>query len=397
MPQATRRLYLSVALLMAALTILRVAAVRAQSADLYPPDQWYAQYWENTSLSGAPASTGNTAAVNYRWGFGRPLEGQDTFSVRWTRQAWFPQSVQRFVATMDDGMRVWIDDQLVIDAWGMSAEHVVSKDVPISAGWHNVRVDYQDLGGTATAILDWSPISGGNTYPNWKGEYFNNASFLGAPVVVRDDAFLDFSWGYGSAALNLPADNFSARWTRTFNGIPGQYRLSLTSDDGARLYVNGQLVIDNWAVQAARTRSADYWFGGADRLRVEYFEATGTASLRVNIIPVPGGEGLLPPTPTPVPPASTPVPPATGDTVTCAVLPTASQGVVISARPLNVRAAPGTGSTLIAQLQPCSQPLLTGNRSSDGLWAEILTDNGQIGWVLRQYLQTVGDAGEGVG
>jgi len=41
--------------------------------------------------------------------------------------------------------------------------------------------------------------------------------------------------------------------------------------------------------------------------------------------------------------------------------------------------------------------LLTGNRSSDDLWAEILTDNGQIGWVLRQYLQTIGDAGEGVG
>ena len=78
-------------------------------------------------------------------------------------------------------------------------------------------------------------------------------------------------------------------------------------------------------------------------LRVEYFEATGVASLRLDIVPVAGGEGLLPPTPTPVPPP-------TGDTVTCAVLPTASQGVVISARPLNVRAAPGTGSALIAQL-----------------------------------------------
>jgi len=390
MRQTTWRACLLAALLIATLVTIGAATVRAQSAGPYPPGQWYAQYWENTTLSGAPVESGPTAAVNYRWGLGRPLEGQDTFSVRWTRQAWFPQSVQRFVATMDDGMRLWVDDQLIIDAWGMSAEHTVSRDVPLSAGMHRIRVDYQDLGGTATAILDWSPISGGNTYPNWKGEYFNNASLSGTPVVVRDDAFLDFSWGYGSAALNLPADNFSARWTRTFNGIPGQYRLSLTSDDGARLYVNEQLVIDNWAVQAARTRSVDYWFGGADRLRVEYFEATGTASLHVNIIPVPGGEGLLPPTPTPTPPT-------TGDTVTCPVLPTASQGVVISARPLNVRAAPGTGSALIAQLQPCSQPLLTGNHSSDGLWAEVLTSDGQIGWVLRQYLQTVGDAGEGVG
>lgn len=390
MRQAIRRTYLSAALLIAALAVLGVAVVSAQSDGQYPTDQWYAQFWENTGLNGEPASSGFTNAINYRWGLGRPLEGQDTFSVRWTRSAWFPAGVHRFVATMDDGMRVWVDDVLILDAWGMSAEHVVSKDVPIGEGWHNIRVDYQDLGGTATAILDWSPVSGGNTYPNWKGEYFSNASLSGAPAVVRDDRYLDFSWGFGSAALNLPADNFSARWTHTFNGVPGQYRLDLTSDDGARLYVNDQLVIDNWGVQASARRSADYWFAGPANLRVEYFEATGVASLRLDIVPVAGGEGLLPPTPTPVPPP-------TGDTVTCAVLPTASQGVVISARPLNVRAAPGTGSALIAQLQPCSQPLLTGNRSSDDLWAEILTDNGQIGWVLLQYLQTVGDAGEGVG
>jgi hypothetical protein len=75
------------------------------------------------------------------------------------------------------------------------AEHTVSKDVPVSEGWHNVRVDYQDLGGAATAVLDWSPVAGGNTYPNWKGEYFANGGLAGAPVVVRDDRYLDFNWG----------------------------------------------------------------------------------------------------------------------------------------------------------------------------------------------------------
>ena len=77
--------------------------------------------------------------------------------------------------------------------------------------------------------------------------------------------------------------------------------------------------------------------------------------------------------------------------------PTATTGVVISARPLNVRAAPTTSAAIIALLQPCAQPLLTGNRSADGLWAEVLTDGGQVGWVLLQYLQTAGDTGGGVG
>lgn len=384
------RTVLMAAVIAAAAGLVAHASVRAQAADSYPTETWYAQYWENTELTGPPSSTGFTNSIHHYWGLGQPLPGQDTFSVRWTRRAYFPGGVFRFVATMDDGMRIWIDNVLIIDAWGESVQHVVSRDYAVTEGRHNVRVDYQDRGGVATAVLDWTRIAGGNTYPNWKGEYFANAALAGSPVLVRDDRYLDFRWGFGAPDLRLPADNFSARWTHTFNGMPGQYRLDLTSDDGARLYVNDQLVIDNWGVQAAATQSVDYWFSGAARLRVEYFESTGMAALRLDIVPVQGGEGLLPPTPTPVPPGP-------DGTVSCPVLPTAANGVVISARPLNVRGGPGTTYPLLSQLQPCSQPLLTGNRSPDGLWAEILTESGQIGWVLLQYLQTVGDAAGGVG
>jgi hypothetical protein len=384
-----RRPILLVILFVAALALLARATVSAQGGEQYPTEQWYAQFWENTTLSGPAFSTGFAAEIDNRWGLGRPLEGQDTFSARWTRRAAFPAGVYRFVATMDDGMRVWIDDVLIIDAWGVSAEHTVSKDVPVSDGWHNVRVDYQDLGGAATAVLNWSPVSGGDTYPNWKGEYFANAALFGAPVIVRDDRYLDFNWQSGAADPRLPADHFSARWTRTFNGVPGQYRLHLTSDDGARLYINDQLIIDNWGVQAFRTRSADYWFSGPANLRVEYFEATGVASLRLDLIAVNGGEGLLPPTPTP--------PTTPGNTVTCPFAPTAANGVVISARPLNVRAGASLTSPILGQLQSCAQPLLTGNRSADGQWVEILTDSGALGWVLSQYLGTVDELTPGVG
>jgi hypothetical protein len=391
MPHFPRRTILLTFVFVAALALLGRASARAQSADQYPTGQWFAQFWENTTLSGPAFSTGFAAEIDNRWGLGRPLEGQDTFSARWTQRTYFPNGVYRFVATMDDGMRVWVDEQLIIDAWGQSVEHTVSKDAPVSEGWHNVRVDYQDLGGVATAVLNWTPVAGGNTYPNWKGEYFANAALSGAPLVVRDDRYLDFNWQFGAPDPRLPADNFSARWTRTFNGVPGQYRLHLTSDDGARLYINDQLVIDNWGVQAFRTRSADYWFGGPANLRIEYFEATGVASLRLDIIPISGGEGLLPPTPTPVPP-TTP-----DGTVTCPVAPTTANGVVISARPLNVRAGASLTSPILGQLQSCAQPLLTGNRSADGQWVEILTDSGALGWVLNLYLDTVDDLPAGVG
>jgi hypothetical protein len=390
-----RHLYLGV---FVAIVVALGLAARANAQDQYPSDAWFVQYWTNVNLAGAPQATGFDQAIDFNWGLGFPaaLNGQNTFSVRWTRSAYFPAGVYRFVATMDDGMRVWVDGAPIIDAWAASAEHVVSTDVPLAQGWHNIRVDYQERGGMAVARFNWSPAGGGNTYPNWKGEYFNNSFLSGAPDVVRDDRYLDFTWGFGAPDLRLGADNFSARWTRTFNGVPGQYRLDLASDDGARLYVNDQLVIDNWGVQAANTRSADYWFSGPAELRVEYFEGTGVASVRVDIVPVSGGEGLLPP-PTPLP-TPTPAPPVGPDgTVTCPVAPTASNGVVISARPLNVRAGAGLEHPIVGQLQSCSQTLLTGNRTADGLWVEVLSNSGSIGWVLSQYLQTVDDAASGVG
>ena len=101
-------------------------------------------------------------------GYPEALNGQIPVSGVWTRAAYVPAGVYRFVATMDDGMRVWIDGLPIIDAWGASAEHTVSKDVPLAEGWHNIRVDYQERGGMAVARFNWSPVSGGNTYPNWK-------------------------------------------------------------------------------------------------------------------------------------------------------------------------------------------------------------------------------------
>ena len=386
-----RHLYLGVAV--AALVALGLVAARANAQDQYPTDAWFVQYWENIDLAGPAHATRLGQNIDFNWGLGYPeaLDGQNTFSVRWTRRAYFPAGAYRFVATMDDGMRVWLDGVSIIDAWGASSEHTVSKDVTVAQGWHTLRVDYQERGGMAVARFNWSPVSGGNTYPNWQAEYFNNPLLAGAPVVVRDDRFLDFTWGFGAPDLRLAADNFSARWTRTFNGVPGQYRLDLTSDDGARLYVNGQLLIDNWGVQPARTRSVDYWFSGPAQLRVEYFEVTGVASVRLDIVPVSGGEGLLPPTPTPPPPVGP------DGTVSCPVAPTAANGVVISTRPLNVRAGAGLEFAVVAQLPSCARPLLTGNRSADGQWVEVLSDSGTIGWVLSQYLLTVDDPSPGVG
>ncbi len=269
---------------------LMPGAPRAAAAD----DNWRARYFNNTNLTGAPVWQRDESKIDNDWGGGSPNPGvvnDDNFSVRWTRNIDLAAGNYRFSATMDDGMRVWIDDQLVIDNWTHSQVHTVTADRYMGAGTHSFRVEYFEAGGVAVAKFSWQQIGGPPTaFANWRGEYFNNMNLSGTPTVTRDDAAINFDWGTGSPAGGIPADRFSARWTRTLNFAPGTYRFDVFSDDGVRLWVNNALVIDEWHDQDNGRFSANVVLSGAANLRVEYFENGGRAAVSVNWSP-PGGSG----------------------------------------------------------------------------------------------------------
>lgn len=134
------------------------------------------------------------------------------------------------------------------------------------------------------------------SYPQWKASYFGNSQLSGAPTLVRNEEFINFNWGSGSPAPNIPNDNFSARFEREMGFTPGNYRISATMDDGARVWVNNELVIDSWTVGSLRTLTADRTLSGNTPIRVEYFENSGDAALVLSIAPA-----TFVPTPTPAP------------------------------------------------------------------------------------------------
>ncbi len=123
---------------------------------------------------------------------------------------------------------------------------------------------------------------------HWKGEYFNNTTFAGSPVMVRDDGadVLNLNWGYQgspSASCNVPGTGFSTRWTRQVSFTAGTYRFSTSSDDGMRLYLDGQKVQDRWFDQPASQQTVDVALtGGTHTLIVEYYQASGNASAAVS-------------------------------------------------------------------------------------------------------------------
>lgn len=259
---------------------------------------WRAQYWNNRNLSGDPRVTRNEDAINNDWGGGRPHEliSDDNFSVRWVRDVDLSAGTWRFSATMDDGMRVWLDDQLLIDAWNDSQVRTLTADRVVSGGRHNLRVEYYEAGGMAVAKFNWQQIGANppGNFTAWKGEYFNNMTLSGQPAFVRDDPAINFDWSTGSPASGIPADRFSVRWTRTLNFTSGNYRFDVFSDDGVRLWVNNVLLIDQWRDQSEGRFSANANLSGPTTIRLEYFENVGRAAVSLSWNP-PGGSPITNP------------------------------------------------------------------------------------------------------
>jgi beta-glucosidase len=112
-------------------------------------------------------------------------------------------------------------------------------------------------------------------------QYFNNTTLSGTPVVTRVDANVDNVWGGGSPAPGVNATNWSVKWTGTLHpSTTGSYQFSLTSDDGSRLFVNGQQVINNWFNQGSTTRtgSASLTAGQNVSIEVDYYQAGGASN-----------------------------------------------------------------------------------------------------------------------
>lgn len=353
--------------------------------------QWYGRFWNNKNFSGNPVLQRWDNTIDFDWGGGAPdpKVGDDNFSAIWTRRVGFQSGTYRFTATMDDAMRVYLDNNLIIDSWTDSQEHTMTKDTYISGGEHDLRVEYYEAGGMAVAKFSWQLIhpegestgSGGSTFfPNWKAEYFNNTTLSGAPALVRDDRYLNHDWGTGSPAPGVIGnDNFSARWTKTLNGNPGTYNVVLTSDDGARLYVNNQLLIDNWRVQAATTKTANFnYTGGPIQVRVEYFEQTGGAEVEIHLSQTSSGQ--------------TPGLPG-GSTSTASCGPLAGSVAYVNTPLLNFRDGPAVQFPIITTLPQCSMVELTGYRnpldSNAGDWVQVLLfPSGQLAWAAADYLTT---------
>ncbi|MFP4082414.1 MAG: PA14 domain-containing protein [Candidatus Aminicenantes bacterium] len=122
------------------------------------------------------------------------------------------------------------------------------------------------------------------------GTYFAGQNFEKL-IKTQTDKKIDFQWGLGKVAADH-SDHVSIRWTGRIK-VPrsGEYRFITKSDDGARLWIDDKLIINDWNIHAAQERRGIVKLEkGSHKIKLEYFEAEGFASIQLMWI-IPGTQG----------------------------------------------------------------------------------------------------------
>jgi len=104
-------------------------------------------------------------------------------------------------------------------------------------------------------------------------------------VGVRLDPVIDFDWGLAKPHPSSPANNFFIYWEGSvLPEFSEEYRIRIKADGGVRLWVNGQIVIDDFesakfALYRSGTVSLEAGIPAA--VRIQYFDSTGAASMQL--------------------------------------------------------------------------------------------------------------------
>ena len=115
-----------------------------------------------------------------------------------------------------------------------------------------------------------------------KGEYFSGMNF-NTLLLTRVDDVVNFDWGNGSPAGTVPVNQFSVRWTGFIViDVAGTYTFWTNSDDGVRLRIGENIVVENWTDHAPTWNSGSIVLSeGEHALRLEFYENGGGAVMQL--------------------------------------------------------------------------------------------------------------------
>lgn len=281
-------------------------------SDIARFNDWIAYYYNNQDVSGAPIDAeyiiGDKQNIILHKDYGdfSPTNkiNKEKFSARFVTTADLVDGIYKVNANADDGTRLFVDGQLVLDGWenksmqNISAYFKVGKSTGnkfYESGYekstHLIEFQYRESTGKANIKANLEFIS---SIPNDTSKtiemFYDNTDLSGAPKVVRESAnnstmLYDYNWGTNAPIQPLKSDNFSASFTRNYYVLEdGQYEISIQADDGVRLFIDNQKVIDSWIGSAGGMRSVKVSLTKGNHLFcINYLELTGNSYIKANI------------------------------------------------------------------------------------------------------------------
>ncbi len=137
----------------------------------------------------------------------------------------------------------------------------------------------------ACGLQEPAPTTSGSTQTKalanaLTGQYFDNMDFTGTSVT-REDAVIDLNFGTAAPVAGIASTSYSVRWTgQIMPAFSETYTFYLTSSDGARLMVNGQVLVNDWVDGVSRVRSGTVALTANIKydIRLEYYRNATNAS-----------------------------------------------------------------------------------------------------------------------
>lgn len=266
-------------------------------------------YFQSAELTG-PSRFRVDEALDFNWENGSPMPGlpADRFSVRWEGKilSSAPGNYQFHIAS-DDGARLWVDGQLIVDQWrDRSVMESTGQLVLQENQSYPLKLEYFENGGQAIVRLLWTApgqpkamvpkerlfapgappkAEASRVAPatGWLALYYDRQDLSG-PFQAATNATIDFHWRNNRPLAGINHEHFSVRWMGELT-VPDtdHYSFHVESDDGMRLWIDGELLLDEWhdGVMNLTTKPVSLEKGRNYTMRYEMFENTSEAKARL--------------------------------------------------------------------------------------------------------------------
>lgn len=199
------------------------------------------EYFDNDDFT-APLLTRTDATIDFNWGGAAPISGAgaDTFSIAWSGIL-TPSTTgsYTFYLNTDEGARLWVDGQLLIDTWETRQQAGQSQAITLQASrGYGIRIEYRDISGPAHVRLEWStPTMGRQVVPNWALSPMPQPSGPATKIMFLGDSITEAFSGHASYRFWLYKQLQSAGYHVDFIGSRDGVRDRVTgSDSAAPLY-----------------------------------------------------------------------------------------------------------------------------------------------------------------